>query len=39
MILGSWSGKQIMDRLPERIFHGIIDGVLIVAGVLLLVRG
>lgn len=39
MIIGSWLGKRIVDRLPERVFVGIIEGVLIVAGVLFVVRG
>lgn len=39
MVLGSWLGKRIVDRLPERVFVAIIEGVLIVAGVLFLVRG
>ena len=39
MILGSWLGKKIVDRLPERVFILIIEGVLIVAGVLFLVHG
>jgi uncharacterized membrane protein YfcA len=39
MILGSWLGKRIVDRLPEKVFVAIIEGVLIVAGVLFLVRG
>jgi uncharacterized membrane protein YfcA len=39
MILGSWLGKRIVDRLPERVFVAIIEGVLIVAGLLFLIRG
>lgn len=39
MILGSWLGKRIVDRLPERVFILIIEAVLIVAGVLFLIRG
>ncbi len=39
MVLGSWLGKRIVDRLPERVFIRIIEAVLIVAGVLFLVRG
>lgn len=39
MILGSFLGKHILDRLPEKVFVAIIEGVLIVAGFLFLVRG
>ena len=39
MVFGSWLGKRIVDRLPEKVFVAIIEGVLIVAGVLFLVRG
>ena len=39
MILGSFLGKRILDRLPEKVFVAIIEGVLIVAGLLFLVRG
>ena len=39
MIFGSWLGKRILDRLPERIFVWLIEAVLIVAGFMFLVRG
>jgi uncharacterized membrane protein YfcA len=39
MILGSFLGKRIVDRLPERVFVLIIELVLIVAGFWFLVRG
>jgi uncharacterized protein len=39
MVFGSWLGKRIVDRLPERVFVGIIETVLIVAGALFLIRG
>jgi uncharacterized membrane protein YfcA len=39
MILGSFLGKRIVDRLPEKVFVAIIELVLVVAGVLFLVRG
>jgi len=39
MIVGSFTGKRIVDRLPERVFAAIIEAVLVVAGVLFLVRG
>jgi uncharacterized membrane protein YfcA len=39
MILGSFLGKHIVDRLPERVFIMIIEGVLLIAGTMFLVRG
>jgi len=39
MIAGSWIGKRIVDRLPERVFVAIIEVVLIVAGVSFLIFG
>jgi hypothetical protein len=39
MVAGSWAGKRIVDRLPERVFVAIIEAVLILAGVLFLIRG
>lgn len=39
MILGSFIGKRIVDRLPERVFVLIIEGVLIFAGLFFLIRG
>lgn len=39
MILGSFVGKRIVDRLPERVFVLLIEATLIAAGVLFLVRG
>lgn len=39
MILGSWFGKRVVDRLPDRAFLLIIDAVLVVAGVAFLVGG
>lgn len=39
MILGSYVGKRIVDRLPERVFVWMIEAVLIVAGVGFLIRG
>ena len=32
MVAGSFAGKRIVDRLPERAFVAIIEGVLVVAG-------
>ena len=39
MVFGSWSGKRIVDRLPERVFVWIIEATMVSAGLLFLVRG
>jgi uncharacterized membrane protein YfcA len=39
MILGSFVGKKILDRLPERLFILLIEATLIVAGIGFLVHG
>lgn len=39
MILGSYLGKRILDRLPERVFVWIIEAVLIIAGLTFLIHG
>lgn len=39
MILGSFLGKRVVDRLPEKAFVLIIEAVLIVAGLMFLIRG
>jgi uncharacterized membrane protein YfcA len=39
MILGSFLGKRIVDRIPERVFVVIIEAVLVVAGLTFLIRG
>ena len=39
MIFGSFVGKKILDRLPERLFVLIIEVTLIVAGLGFLIRG
>ena len=39
MVAGSYAGKRIVDRLPERVFVAIIEAVLIAAGLLFLIRG
>ena len=33
MILGSYLGKKILDRLPERVFILVIETTLLVAGI------
>jgi uncharacterized membrane protein YfcA len=39
MVLGSFLGKRILDRLPERVFVALIEVVLVCAGLGFLVRG
>lgn len=39
MVAGSFTGKRIVDRLPERVFVVVIEGVLVVAGLLFLIGG
>jgi len=39
MIAGSWTGKRIVDRLPEWVFVRLIELTLIAAGLLFLIRG
>ena len=39
MIMGSYVGKRILDRLPERLFIALIEAVLIIAGLGFLIRG
>lgn len=39
MVAGSWVGKRIVDRLPERLFVAIIEITLVAAGALFLIRG
>lgn len=39
MVAGSFTGKRIVDRLPDRVFVIVIEGVLIVAGLIFLIGG
>ena len=39
MIAGSWTGKHIVDRLPERVFVLLIEATMTAAGLLFLIRG
>jgi uncharacterized protein len=39
MILGSFTGKRIVDRLPEKVFVWIIEATLLIAGVGFLWKG
>ncbi|HEV2180953.1 MAG TPA: sulfite exporter TauE/SafE family protein [Gemmatimonadaceae bacterium] len=39
MVLGSWAGKRIVDRLSERVFVSLIELTLLAAGFMFLIRG
>ena len=39
MVLGSFAGKRIVDKLPEKVFVWIIELTLVVAGVIFLWKG
>ena len=39
MVLGSFTGKRIVDQLPESVFVWIIELTLISAGLLFLLKG
>lgn len=39
MVGGSWVGKRIVDRLPERVFVLLIEATMAAAGLLFLVKG
>jgi len=39
MIVGSWIGKRIVDRVPDRVFVLLIESTMTVAGLLFLIRG
>lgn len=39
MVAGTYVGKRIVDRLPERVFVLLIEAVLIASGLLFLIRG
>jgi len=39
MILGTFLGKYILNRVPERVFPFMIEGTLLVSGIIFLVRG
>ncbi len=39
MILGSWVGKRIVDRIPERVFVLLIEATLVIAGLRFLLAG
>jgi len=39
MILGTYVGKRLLNKVPENIFPYIIEGTMLVAGVLFIIRG
>ncbi len=39
MILGTYLGKRLLDRVPERVFPYIIEGTMLIAGLLFIIRG
>ncbi|HEX9444645.1 MAG TPA: sulfite exporter TauE/SafE family protein [Candidatus Binatia bacterium] len=39
MILGSFAGKRILDRVPEKIFLWLVEAALLIAGLNFLLRG
>ena len=39
LFFSSYLGKRILDRVPERVFPYLIDGVMITAGVLFIING
>jgi uncharacterized membrane protein YfcA len=39
MLAGSWVGKLVVDRLPERVFVALVELTLVAAGLLFLFRG
>lgn len=39
MVFGSWTGKRVLERIPEREFVILIESVLVLAGLEFLIRG
>jgi len=39
MILGTYVGKRLLNKVPENVFPYIIEGTMLVAGVLFIIRG
>jgi uncharacterized membrane protein YfcA len=39
MVLGSWLGKRVVDRLPARVFVILIEVTMVGSGLLFLIRG
>lgn len=38
LVLGSWTGRKIIERLPDRAFSILVEGMLIISA-LFLIRG
>jgi uncharacterized protein len=38
-ILGTYLGKRLLNKVPEHIFSYIIEGTMLVAGVIFIIRG
>jgi uncharacterized protein len=39
MIAGSWVGKRIVHRMPERVFVAVIESTMVAAGLIFLIKG
>ena len=39
MLLGTYLGKNILKRVPERVFPFIIEGAMLISGIIFIVRG
>jgi hypothetical protein len=39
MFAGSWVGKRLLDRVPESFFPYIVEGVMVLAGLMFVIRG
>lgn len=39
MILGTWSAKRVIERLPRKIFHFLVTGLLLVVGGYMVIHG
>jgi len=39
MVLGSWTGRKFVERLPKERFSLLVEGLLVVAAMLLIVLG
>jgi uncharacterized protein len=39
MILGTFLGRKLLDRMPEKVFPYIIEGTLLISGIIFIVRG
>jgi uncharacterized protein len=39
MTLGTFLGRKLLDRMPEKVFPYIIEGTLLISGILFIIRG